>query len=357
VRTEAGLNFKMRVLMMAGRYVIGGASTVIENLADQLGKKGADVTIGALTFGRIPAPGAYEVKTLPVYNISKLKRFLNSFDIVHNHHPLTNYLALICSKPFLYHYHGAPDYGKGSLFRFSMLLSIKIMKRSFDEVISVSESGARELKRYFGLNDIDVIYNGVDTERFKPGLDERFRKGTPQFLFVGNLYEHKKVEELILALKEVVKGYPKAHLQIVGGGIAYTILNNLIKKLHLQDNVALVGRVSDFDLSFYYASCDVYVTASRYETFGLPLLEAMACGKPVVASSIPPHVELLNKSKAGITFHIRDLKDLSKKMIRIYEERDRYKNDAIYFAKEHDWSVVAEQVMHIYAFAREVKEG
>ena len=336
---------------MAGRYIIGGASTVIENLADQLSKKGADVTIGALTFGHVPFHGAYEVKTLPVYNISKLKRFLDGFDIVHNHHPLTNYLALISRKPFVYHYHGAPNYGKGILFRFSMLFSIKIMKHTFNAVISVSESGARELKRYLDLNDIDVIYNGVDTDRFKPSLDERFRKGTPQFLFVGNLYEHKKVEELILALKEVVKGYPKAHLQIVGGGIAYTILNNLIKKLHLQDNVALVGRVSDFDLPFYYASCDLYVTASRYETFGLPILEAMACGKPVVASSIPPHVELLNKSKAGITYHIGDLKDLSKKMIRIYEKKDRYKNNAIHFAKEHDWSVVAEQVMQIYTLA------
>lgn len=338
----------MRVLMMASIYVLGGVSTVIENLADQLGKKGLDVTIGALTFKRVPHVGAYDVRTLPVHNISKMKRFLDDFDIVHNHHPLTNYLALISQKPFVYHYHGAPDFGKGNMFRFSMLISIKIMKHAFDAVIAVSESGARELKRYFGLNDVDIIYNGIDTDRFKPGLDEQFRKGTPQFLYVGNLYEHKKVDELILAFKEVVKEYPKTHMQIVGRGYAYTILENLIRKFNLQDHVTLVGRVSDFDLPFYYASCDVYLTASRYEVCPVPFLEAMACGKPIIASSIPPHLELITKSKAGVLYINGNLYDLNMKMIKMLENKDKYKNNALKFAKEHDWSIISNHVLNIY---------
>jgi len=334
--------------MTAGRYILGGASTVIENLADQLGKKGVDVTIAAFSYGRIPPNGAYEVRTLPVHNISKIKIFFNGFDIVHNHHPLTNYLALISRKPFVFHYHGAPDYGKGNLFRFNMLLSIKIMKHAFDAVISVSESGARELKRYFGLNDIEIIYNGVNTDRFKPSLDERFRKGMPQFLFVGNLYEHKKVEELIFALKKVVKRYTKSHLQIVGSGYTYPRLKDLVNKLDLKDHVTLVGHISESDLPYYYTSSDVYVTASRWELYGLPLLEAMACGKPIVASSIAPHVELLTISKAGVTYNIGDLEDLSKKLMKTFEERGIYKKNALLFANEHDWSVVAEQVIRIY---------
>lgn len=334
--------------MMAGRYILSGVSTVIENLADQLGKKGADVTIGALTFGRIPCHDGYEVRTLPMYSISKLKRFLDSFDVVINHHPITNYLALITQKPFIYYYHGAPDFGKGNLFRFNMLISIKMMNHAFDMVIAVSESGARELKQYFGLKNVHVIYNGVDTNRYKPSLDERFREGTPQFLFVGNLYEHKKVDELVAAFKDVIEVYPKAHLQIVGEGDAYTLLENLIRKFHLQDHVNLAGRVSDFDLPFYYASCDVYVTASQWELFGLPLLEAMACGKPIVASSIPAHMELLSKSKAGATYTSGDIKVLCNKMIQIYDDSDKYKNDALQFAKKHDWSIVADRILNVY---------
>jgi 1,2-diacylglycerol 3-alpha-glucosyltransferase len=193
-----------------------------------------------------------------------------------------------------------------------------------------------------------VIYNGVDTERFRLGLDERFRKGTPQFLFVGNLYSHKKVEELILGFKELVKAYPKAHLQVVGDGHMYERLKRFVAKLKLEDHVELVGRVRDCELPYYYASCDVYVTASRWELFGLPLLEAMACGKPVVASSIPPHVELLTKSKAGTTYTEGDIDDLCKKMRKIYEESDRYRSNALHFAKEHDWSLVADRVLKIY---------
>jgi glycosyltransferase involved in cell wall biosynthesis len=334
--------------MTAGLYAIGGSSIVMENLADQLCKKGIDVTISALTFKRRPPNGAYSVNLLPLYDVVKLKKFLDNFDIVHNHHPIMNYLPLISSRPFIYHYHGAPDFGRENLFRFSMFLSVKLMNRAFDAVIAVSESGSVELKRYFGLSNVHVIYNGVDTNHFKPGLEERFRKGTPQFLFVGNLYEHKRVEELICALKELVKAYPKAHLQIVGGGYSYARLENFVVKLNLQDHVTLIGRVPYSDLPYYYVSCDVYITASRYEACPVPLLEAMACGKPVTASSIPSHAEMLSKSRAGALYRIGEKEDLCAKMTTVYEEKNQYRSNALRFAKKNDWSTVADRVLNVY---------
>jgi len=333
---------------MKAIYKLSGSSIVMENLAEQLGRKGIDVTIGAFKFNRIPPKGKYRVETIPFFNLLKLRRFLNSFDILHSHHPLTNYLAFFSHKPFVYHYHGAPDYKKGNLYKLNMLLSINIMKHAFDAVISVSESGAEELKQHFGLNDVNVIYNGVDTDRFKPGLEEKFREGEPQFLFVGNLYEHKKVDELITAFKGVVKTYPKAHLQIVGRGDAYTLLDGLVRKLHLQNYVTLVGRVSDSELPFYYSSCDVYVTASRWELFGLPLLEAMACGKPVVASSIPSHVELVTKSRAGIIYKMGNIEDLKRSMMKIYDEINNYKNYALIFSNNCSWSNITDHIINIY---------
>ena len=338
----------MRVLMTAGFYSLGGASTVIENLANKLGKKDVDVTISALMFKRIPPKGAYNVCAIPMGNVSKLKKFLDDFDIMHNHHPIVNYLDLIRRKPFIYHYHGAPNFGKGNLFRFSMLSSIKIMNHRFDAIIAVSETGRAELKQYFNLDKIHVIYNGVDTNLFKPSLDEGLRKGTPQYLFVGNLYEHKKVEEVILALKELVKTYPKAHLQIVGGGYAYAKLKSLACRLNVQDHVSFVGFVPHSDLPHYYSSCDVYVTSSRCELFPLPLLEAWACGRPVVASSIPAHMELLLRSKAGKLYRTGDIKDLCAKMITVYRQKEEFENNALRFAQEQDWSIVANRVLRIY---------
>lgn len=334
--------------MMSGLYVLGGSSIVIENLADQLCKRGVEVTIGALKFKRIPPNGADSVSTVPVHNVSKLKRFLDDFDIVHNHHPITNYLALISRKPFVYHYHGVPNFGKGNLFRFSMLSSVKITSHRFDAVITVSETGYDELKRLLDPNKMHVIYNGVDTMLFRPGVEGLFRKGTPQCLFVGNLYDHKKVDELILALKKLIKKYPRAHLQIVGKGAAGAKLKNLTSRLNVQDSVSFVGVVPHNNLTPYYASCDVYVTASRCEQFPLPLLEAWACGKPVVASSIRSHEELLSASKAGKIYKVGDVQDLCATIAAVYEHKDEFKCNALQFAKEHDWSVVADRITRIY---------
>lgn len=339
----------MRILMCAGLYDVGGFSTVMETLADALGERGHDVVIGALLFKSIPSGSNYSVSRIPFGNFLKLRRFLECFDVIHSHHAITNYLALASHRPFVYHHHGAPNLGRDYLFRLSMLSSIKLMKHSFDAVISGSDSGVLELENYFNLDNVHLISNGLDTNIFKLGLEEKFRRGKPQFLFVGNLYKHKKVEELILAMKELIKVYPKAYLQIVGDGRMYNFLNRFIAELKLGQRVELVGCISRDDLlRYYYASCDVYVTASRYEVCPMPLFEAMGCGKAIVASSIPPHVELLNKSKAGVTYTKGDIGDLYKKMIKTYEESDRYENNALQFAKEHDWSLVAERVLKIY---------
>lgn len=334
--------------MASGIYPLAGSSIVIENLAAQLCKKGVEVTIGALIFKRTPPNSLYNVATIPVGNALKLRRFLEKFDVIHNHHPLTNYLALLSNKSFIYHYHGAPDFGRGYLYRSSILSSVKITSHRFDAVIAVSEAGRDEYEQYFNLNKVHVIYNGVDTNLFKPELEERFRKGTPQFLFVGNLYEHKKVDELVFAMESIVKTYANAHLQIVGGGSAYTKLRKLACQLNIQDHVSFCGFVSHNELPYYYSSCDVYVTASRCEQFPLPLLEAWACGKPVVASSIRSHEELLSASKAGKIYKVGDVKNLCATIAAVYEHKDEFKCNALQFAKEHDWSVVADRITRVY---------
>jgi glycosyltransferase involved in cell wall biosynthesis len=338
----------MRILMSSGIYPLAGSSIVIENLAKNLCKTGIEVTIGALRFKRFPPKVAYDVAKIPVGNVLKLARFLKKFDVIHNHHPLTNYLALISNNPFIYHYHGTSYSGK-ALQKINMFSSIKMAGNRFDAIIAVSEAAATELTQHFRSDKIFVIYNGVDTKLFKPAIEPKFRKGKPQILFVGNLYKHKHVEELIFATRALLKAYPKACLQIVGTGFMYERLKNLVAELGLEKHVELIGRVSDFELPYYYGSCDVYVTASHWELFGLPLLEAMACGKPVVASSIPSHMELLNKSKAGELYPMGDVEALCRKIIGTYEESENYRDAALIFAKKNDWSNIAVQVSRIYA--------
>ena len=334
--------------MSAGLYDVGGFSRVMEKLAENLTAQGNDVTIGALRFLQFPSKSNYSVATIPFTNPLKLNSFLNRFDIIHNHHPITNYLSLVTRKPFIYHYHGAPNFGKSNSFRFTMVPSIKMTNTRINGAIAVSEVAGAELKQFISSNKIHVVYNGVDTNIFKPGLKETFRKGQPQFLFVGNLYEHKNVAELILVMEKLIETYPKAFLQIVGQGYMNLYLKRLIMEHGLEKNVELTGRVLSSELPHYYASCDVYLTASLWELFDMPILEAMACGKPIVASLIPPHLELLNKAKAGETYETGDLVSLQKTIMAVYRESEKYTSNALSFAKEHDWGNIIPSVEKIY---------
>ncbi len=338
--------------MTAGFYVLGGSSVVIENLANQLSKNGVDVTIAAIKYNKVPKKDNYTVTKLPVCNLKKLKGFLDSFDVIHNHHSITNFLALATHTPFIYHYHGAPDiyhnYPIWLSSRARALISVKITHQSFKAIIAVSETGAKEIKPYINTNNVSIVYNGVDTRVFNPQHDGIFREGTPQFLFVGNLSQHKNVKEIVFGLQEVLKTYPNAKLQIIGVGSKYYHLKRLVEEFGLKNEIHMIGFVSDYELPYYYASCDVYVSTSRWENFGMPLLEAMASGKPIVASSIPAHKEILTKSEAGELYKTGDVKDLCNTMIKVYENNKKYTKNCLSFSKRHDWINVADEVLKIY---------
>ena len=334
--------------MATGIYGLAGPSIVIENLANQLGKKGVDVTIGASIFKRTPPTGAYRISTIPTSNFLKLAKFMKSYDIIHCHHPILNFTDLLCNVPFIYHCHGAPNFGKGSLYRFSMISSIKATNHRFAAAIAISNSGYKELTRYINAEKVHVIRNGVDTSIFRHETTDICREGVPQFLFVGNLFEYKKVDELIIAMKKLVKAYPKAHLQIIGQGESMTKLKSLVNQLDLQNHISLKGIIQNNCLPSYYSSCDVYVTASRCEQVPLPLLEAWACGKPVVASSIPCHKELLLASNGGESYDAGNIINLCSTLSDVYENKDEFKKFALQFAKQNDWSIVADRLTSIY---------
>jgi glycosyltransferase involved in cell wall biosynthesis len=216
-----------------------------------------------------------------------------------------------------------------------------------DYNISVSNYAASWLKMKFGVSS-EVIYNGVNTKIFRNGLEHTFRQGNPQLLFVGNLYRHKGVIELLEAIKCLTEIYPEVVLYVVGDGPARQNIINFLKQNGLTDRVFLKGRVSESSLVNYYASSDLYVTASRYETYGLPLIEAMSTGKPFVASSIPPHIELAKASRAGLIYQVGNTKDLIEKIVEVNENREVYIKNSTRFATEHNWSSVTKKIVKIY---------
>jgi glycosyltransferase involved in cell wall biosynthesis len=172
-------------------------------------------------------------------------------------------------------------------------LSVRRAKR----VIAVSESTKRDLIQVYGLSPgkVDVAHNGVDPGfhplpavdvaafRAEHGLPDRF------MLFIGTLEPRKNLVRLIEAYARLPRSRPP--LMLVGGkGWLYEEIFARVEALNLDDEVCFVGFVPAEDLPFWYNAATLFIYPSLYEGFGLPPLEAMACGTPVVysnASSLP----------------------------------------------------------------------
>lgn len=151
---------------------------------------------------------------------------------------------------------------------------------------------------------LHVIRNGVDLSRFRilPAAAMRAElglQGAPLLLTVGNLHEHKGQRLVVQALARLRRSYPGARLVIVGDGPDRTALQALAEREGVADAVRLVGAVPNAELARWYSAADVLVLASSREGWPNVLLEAMACGTPVVASGVGGVPEIVRQPIAG----------------------------------------------------------
>jgi glycosyltransferase involved in cell wall biosynthesis len=323
----------------------GGHESVIDNIARGLVKFGHEVVIGAFSFKKTPP------ESIETLRLSRFKNILSSkknIDIIHCHHTKLNYYSLVNSKPFIFHYHGASDTIQQINLRFSMFLC----KSTISKIICVSNSALSQIMRFGGTSaqkiPVEVLYNGVDTEFYNSNLPRPYRSGDPQLLFVGNLYKYKKVPRILQELPNIIKSFPNLHFQIVGAGEDSKNISEEINRRKLDKHVEVVGSVTNQDLRLRYSSADIYVSASTFETLGMPLLESMACGRPVLVSNIPAHRELVNASNAGLEFSLSDTHGLENGLNEILKNKIKYSRAAIRFAKKNDWSKVCARLSQVY---------
>jgi glycosyltransferase involved in cell wall biosynthesis len=160
----------------------------------------------------------------------------------------------------------------------------------------------------------------------------------PSFLFVGRLEEIKGVDILIKAFSEVLHHYPTAHLDIVGSGRCLESLERQAKRLGIAPQVAFHGFLAS-DRIGYYQRADVCVFPSRYEPFGIVVLEAMAAGRPVIASATGGIPELVEDGQTGLLCLPRAA-DLAQKMLRICRDpclARRFAKNGRRKARRFDW--------------------
>ncbi|MEO8075950.1 MAG: glycosyltransferase family 1 protein, partial [Acidobacteriota bacterium] len=188
-----------------------------------------------------------------------------------------------------------PQYLSSRLAYAYALSSLWVATHRSSRVLTVSEASKRDILRYFRVPEgkIDVIYNAID-ERFGEAPDEeevervreRYQLNDPFILYAGNIKPHKNLERLIEAFHMLRRGnLEHVKLLIIGDEISkYATLRRAVHKYKLHKHVRFFGFVPDRMLAVLYRLARVFVFPSLYEGFGLPPLEAMASGTPVVTS-------------------------------------------------------------------------
>ena len=238
-------------------------------------------------------------------------------------------------------------------FIFEMLIN------KADIIITPSNSTKSDIKRYCGINDekIKVVLYGVE-KRFRlisksKVEDYRSRNSLPSsmILSVSTLEPRKNIVALIRAFRRLrEKGLSDYKLVIAGNkGWLYSDIFKEVEASGLQKEVLFLGNVADEDLPTLYNCADLFVYPSLYEGFGLPPLEAMACGVPVITSNTSSLPEVVGE--AGIMVDPTDVNSLCENMYNLLRDRELWynmSNKGLERSKLFSWENTAKQILEIY---------
>jgi glycosyltransferase involved in cell wall biosynthesis len=235
-------------------------------------------------------------------------------------------------------------------------------KRS-DRILTVSESSKRDIIHYFNVDPekIVVVYNALD-ERFsvEPTAEEiarvreRFQLDHGFVLYVGNIKPHKNLVRLIEAFDGLRReGFEELKLLIIGDEISkWPALRRAVHRLKLHKHVRFLGFQSDETLASLYRLAAVFVFPSLYEGFGLPPLEAMASGTPVVTSNVSSLPEVAGDAAVLVNpYDAIDIKDGIKRVLTDPELREDLRRKGLQRAREFSWERSVARTREIYVEA------
>ena len=219
--------------------------------------------------------------------------------------------------------------------KFSDLFFLKILiplsLRRADKIIAVSKFTAEEIKKYYKVdaNKVAWIYNAVSDDFLRQDISpekilsvkKKYALPNEYILYIGTLQPRKNIPVLIEAYAKI-KHKIGAKL-IIAGGRGHNFdrrIDTAVSKLDLKNDVFFPGFIDEEDKAAIMKGARVFCFPSLYEGFGIPILEAMAVGTPVIASDIPPHREIAGES--ALFFEPKSPEDLAGKIQKIFDNPD-----------------------------------
>lgn len=290
--------------------------------------------------------------------LSKLEKEL---DVVHIQSPLVPIIKT--TKPTVVTVHSTWHYEAKFFSKIGdwYSLAVKLFKNSFieyemrlfsnaDHFISISDTIKRELSHFYKIasSKISVIENGIDINKFSP------KKGALinfKVISVGRFVYRKGFQDLISASQEVCSKYPHAEIIIIGDGPLKEKLREQIYTQGLENNVRLLDSTSNDEIINQLRKSSMFVIPSYYEGLPLVLLEALACGLPVVGTNINGIKDLIDNGINGFLIPTESPKRMANAIINLFENtrlRNEMSKNARTSAKRYDRSVLINKTIAVY---------
>ena len=328
----------MARILMIGGYLpddprTGGGQLIGCRLAQALARQGHQVEYSALpasdgSHGVLPHAVRFRSGSVIPQILEPARRNLGDHDLVHIHEGDETWAAslgygLFRKKGRLVVGFYAPEAHR--IPRSLPEVARRFLVRRADLVFALSQYSRKNIATAYGVSPlkIEVMYGGVDPAFFSSGPPTS--GPVPTLLFVGRLDgpgRQKGLDTLLAALPLVLASHP-VRLQVVGAGPGEGRFREMAARLRVGDHVTFHGFVRQAVLPPYYRDADLVVLPSRRESFGLVLAEAMASGRPVIASSVGAIQEVVEDGSTGLLIPPDDPKACADAIVSLLEDRAR----------------------------------
>lgn len=368
----------------------GGVETFVYGLSRSLARNGHQVKVVTSSRGMPPSTYHEYIDGIEVVRYPERHFFLETplllpivlhamkedCDLLHVHGMvpgLTELVMLVCRlrrRPLLitYHYDAENNnmyFGRVITWAYNLLLRYALPMLADRIVVTTTSYAETSIALSRSRDKLTVIPCGVSEEYLQYGtahVDAGVLGDGHRLLFVGKLHKYKGVKDLLAALKLVKRDIPEVRLRVIGDGRERRRLEALSRNLGLETNVTFHGWVSNAELLEAFMRSDVVVLPSinsRREAFGIVILEAMAMGKPVIASEIPGPQSVIEPGKDGLLVPPESPKALAEAILhllgngKLAMEMGRYGREK---AARHSYRVLVQEYEKLYSEILEPKQ-
>ena len=355
---------KIAVVIDTWFPAVGGGQTNAWEISKRITKSGHKIDIITRNNGEYKGQKVKNLKVLqigsksnPDDNLSRTFFLIRAFylirrrnyDVIHLQAFLPGLLAPLIryflKKPTIFTVHGTRMFEKNPKFSFGFWLEkIILTKIKYDLVISVTQA----FKKIKNINrNIEVIRNGIDLRKFE---NIKIKKAPyPKILWVGRFDKVKRVDNLIMAMEDVIQEIPEAKLTLVGYGYEENNLKKLTKRLELNKHVEFVGKKTGVDLIREYKSSHLFVLPSSSEGQPITLLEAMACGLPIIATKTGGIPEIVKEGVNGLLVPPNGDNDLADAIIWCLKNKNDFGQKGHEIVKKlNSWDEISEETLSAY---------